>query len=128
MFLSKNFNYSSRALSLGVKIVINQLVFANYMNLYFFSMQALLSGEGINGAVQRVKDTLFISWMNSCKIWPFVVAFNLTYVPLEYRSLFAGFINLGWQVYLSLLNKWAENRQIQAAETAVEPAVLVQAA
>ncbi|KAL7951676.1 hypothetical protein V8C42DRAFT_304837 [Trichoderma barbatum] len=127
-FLAKNFNYSSRAVSLGVKIVMNQLLFATYMNVYFFSMQALLTGEGINGAVQRVRDTLLTSWINSCKIWPFVMAFNLSYVPLEYRALFAGFINLGWQAYLSLLNRWAEIRQAEAAALAVQPVALAQAA
>ncbi|KAL7938654.1 hypothetical protein V8C35DRAFT_288780 [Trichoderma chlorosporum] len=127
-FLAKNFNYSSRAVTLGVKIVMNQLLFATYMNVYFFSMQALLTGEGITGAVQRVRDTLVTSWINSCKIWPFVMAFNLSYVPLEYRALFAGFVNLGWQAYLSLLNRWAELRQAEAAAIAVQSAAIAQAA
>ncbi|KAL6827557.1 hypothetical protein V8C40DRAFT_242175 [Trichoderma camerunense] len=127
-FLAKNFNYSSRAASLGVKIVMNQLLFATYMNVYFFSMQALLTGEGISGAVQRVRDTLLTSWINSCKVWPFVMAFNLSYVPLEYRALFAGMINLGWQAYLSLLNRWAELRQAEAAQMAIQPAVIAQVA
>lgn len=103
---------------------MNQLLFATYMNVYFFSMQALLSGDGIGGAVQRVRDTLLTSWINSCKIWPIVMAFNLSYVPLEYRALFAGIINLGWQAYLSLLNRWAEIREAEAAETAAEAVAL----
>ncbi|ETR98384.1 hypothetical protein M419DRAFT_133635 [Trichoderma reesei RUT C-30] len=123
-FLATRFNYKSRVLSLGVKIVLNQLLFATYMNVYFFSMQALLSGDGISGAVQRVRDTLLTSWINSCKIWPIVMAFNLSYVPLEYRALFAGIINLGWQAYLSLLNRWAEVREAEAAETAAEAVAL----
>ncbi|KAK1251813.1 hypothetical protein MKX07_007292 [Trichoderma sp. CBMAI-0711] len=123
-FLATRFNYKSRVLSLGVKIVLNQLLFATYMNVYFFSMQALLSGDGISGAVQRVRETLLTSWINSCKIWPIVMAFNLSYVPLEYRALFAGVINLGWQAYLSLLNRWAEVREAEAAETAAEAVAL----
>ncbi|KAH0492810.1 hypothetical protein TgHK011_007741 [Trichoderma gracile] len=123
-FLATRFNYKSRVLSLGVKIVLNQLLFATYMNVYFFSMQALLSGDGISGAVQRVRDTLLTSWINSCKIWPFVMAFNLSYVPLEYRALFAGIINLGWQAYLSLLNRWAEIREAEAVEAAAEAVAL----
>ncbi|KAK1248597.1 hypothetical protein MKX08_006817 [Trichoderma sp. CBMAI-0020] len=119
MFLAKNFNYTSRALSLGVKLVTNQLIFAPGINIYFFSMQALLAGDGISGAVQRVRDTLLTSWINSCKIWPIVMAFSLSYVPLEYRSLFTGTINVFWQGYLSLLNKWAEARE--AAAAAAEP-------
>ncbi|RFU78240.1 mpv17 pmp22 family [Trichoderma arundinaceum] len=129
-FLAKNFNYSSRVVSLGVKIVMNQLLFATYMNVYFFSMQALLSGDGIDGAVQRVRDTLATSWINSCKIWPIVMAFNLSFVPLEYRALFAGVVNVGWQAYLSLLNRWAEIREaeVEAVESVVESVALAEAA
>ncbi|KAH8127180.1 hypothetical protein LI328DRAFT_130923 [Trichoderma asperelloides] len=129
MFLAKHFNYTSRALSLGVKIFINQLIFAPGINIYFFSMQALLAGDGISGAVQRVQDTLLTSWINSCKIWPFVMAFSLSFVPLEYRSLFTGAINVFWQGYLSLLNRWAEAREAEAAEPLVAaPIALVEAA
>ncbi|GFP54708.1 PXMP2/4 family protein 4 [Trichoderma asperellum] len=113
----------------GVKIFINQLIFAPGINIYFFSMQALLAGDGISGAVQRVQDTLLTSWINSCKIWPFVMAFSLSFVPLEYRSLFTGAINVFWQGYLSLLNRWAEAREAEAAEPLVAaPIALVEAA
>ncbi|KAL7924834.1 hypothetical protein ACQKWADRAFT_259782 [Trichoderma austrokoningii] len=122
MFLAKHFNYTSRALSLGVKIVTNQLVFAPGINIYFFSMQALLAGDGISGAIQRVQDTLLTSWINSCKIWPVVMGFSLSFVPLEYRSLFTGVINVFWQGYLSLLNKWAEAHEAAAA-AAVKPSM-----
>lgn len=131
MFLAKNFNYTSRVLSLGVKLVMNQLIFAPGINIYFFSMQALLAGDGISGAVQRVRDTLLTSWINSCKIWPIVMAFSLSYVPLEYRSLFTGTINVFWQGYLSLLNKWAEAREAEAAAAKpleATPVALVEAA
>ncbi|KAL7799226.1 hypothetical protein V8C37DRAFT_367043 [Trichoderma ceciliae] len=128
MFLAKSFNYSSRALSLGVKVVMNQLIFATYMNVYFFSMQALLSGDGIDGAVRRVTDTIATSWVNSCKVWPLVMAFNLSFVPLEYRALFAGVVNLGWQAYLSLLNRWAEIHEAEVADSVIEPAALAEAA
>jgi protein Mpv17 len=108
---------------------MNQLIFAPYVNVYFFSMQALLAGDGISGAVQRVKDTLVTSWINSCKIWPIVMAFNLSFVPLEYRSLCAGLVNVGWQAYLSLLNRWAEIHEAEAANSVVvEPVVLAEAA
>ncbi|KAH6605822.1 mpv17 pmp22 family [Trichoderma cornu-damae] len=128
LFLGKNFNYASRALSLGVKVVVNQLIFSTCTNVYFFSMQALLSGEGVDGAVRRVRDTLARSWINSCKVWPFVMAFNISFVPLEYRALFAGVVNLGWQAYLSLLNRWAEIREAEAADSVGEPVALARAA
>lgn len=131
MFLAKHYNYSSRALSLGVKVIMNQLIFAAGINVYFFAMQALLAGDGFSGAIQRVQDTWLTSWSNSWKIWPFVMAFSLTYIPLSYRSLFTGIINVFWQGYLSLLNRWAEAREAEAeaAESSVAaPIALVEAA
>lgn len=34
----------------------------------------------------------------------------MLYIPLEYRSVFAGVIAIGWQTYLSYLNRLAELR------------------
>jgi len=90
VWLSKSFNYSSKALSLVVKIVINQMVFTPVFNTYFFGMQSLLAGASLSEIIERVKNTVPKSWVNSWKVWPAVMAFNFTYVPLEFRSIFAG--------------------------------------
>jgi protein Mpv17 len=108
MFLGTHFNYASHTLSLAVKIVINQSVFTPLFNTYFFGMQALLSGATFAQAKQRVIDTVPRSWKNSWKVWPIVTAFSFTYIPPQYRNIFAGVIAIGWQTYLSWLNKSAE--------------------
>lgn len=46
--------------------------------------------------------------LNSCKLWPAVTAFSFTFIDAQYRSIFAGFIAIGWQTYLSYLNRKAE--------------------
>ncbi len=46
--------------------------------------------------------------INSCKLWPAVTAFSFTFIDAQYRSIFAGFIAIGWQTYLSYLNRKAE--------------------
>lgn len=38
-FLSRSFNYSSRALSIAVKVSVSQLVFAPLFSVYFFGSQ-----------------------------------------------------------------------------------------
>lgn len=108
MFLSNNFNYSSKALSLATKIGINQMVFTPIFNTYFFGMQSLLSGDSLPDVVERVKRTVPTSVMNSIKLWPAVTAISFAWVPMEYRSIFAGVIAIGWQTYLSFLNRRAE--------------------
>ena len=111
MFLSHHFNYASHALSLTVKVAVNQIVFAPTFNTYFFGMQALLAGETLAETWTRVKRTVPTSLVNSVKLWPAVTAFSFTFVPIEFRSIFAGVIAVGWQTYLSFLNRAAEDEE-----------------
>ncbi|KAF5020847.1 hypothetical protein F66182_7102 [Fusarium sp. NRRL 66182] len=111
LFLSHHFNYSSRILSIGTKVVVGQVVFTPIFNSYFFGAQALLSGEDIQGTVERVKDTVPTSVVNSCKLWPIVTAFSFTFLPIDWRPLFHGVIAVGWQTYLSFLNRQAELKE-----------------
>ncbi|KAJ4245302.1 hypothetical protein NW762_014173 [Fusarium torreyae] len=116
LFLSHNFNYSSRILSLGTKIAVSQTVFTPIFNSYFFGMQALLSGENIEGTIERVKDTVPTSIINSCKLWPIVTAFSFSFLPIDWRPLFHGVVAVGWQTYLSFLNRQAEVKEAHRHE------------
>lgn len=98
MFLGNHFNYTSHAKSIAVKILINQTFFTPCFNTYFFGMQSLLSGSSLTEAKRRVIDTVPTSWKNSWKLWPAVTALSFTYIPAQYRSVFAGVIAIGWQV------------------------------
>ena len=90
LYLGRSFNYSSKVLSLAVKVVVNQIVFTPVFNSYFFGMQALLSGDSIISAWEHIKHTVPVSFVNACKLWPAVTAFNFTYIDPQYRALFAG--------------------------------------
>jgi dihydroorotate dehydrogenase len=128
VWLSHSFNYSSRLLSLATKVVVNQICFTPVFNTYFFGMQAALAGEDMAAVWERIKRTVPTSIVNSCKLWPAVTAFSFTFIPIEYRSLFGGFIAVGWQTYLSFLNRLAEEGAAQAAQAALvvaEPAKTV---
>ncbi|KAF7899285.1 uncharacterized protein EAF01_008498 [Botrytis porri] len=108
MFLSNNFNYSSKAVSLATKVGINQMFFTPIFNTYFFGMQSLLSGDSLPDVVERVKRTVPTSMMNSIKLWPAVTAISFAWIPQEHRSIFSGVIAIGWQTYLSFLNRRVE--------------------
>ncbi|TAQ85295.1 hypothetical protein B7494_g6393 [Chlorociboria aeruginascens] len=114
MFLGSNFNYVSKTLSLITKVTVNQIVFTPIFNTYFFGMQSLLSGDSFPEVMERIRRTVPISMLNSCKLWPAVTAFSFTFIDAQYRSLFAGVIAIGWQTYLSFLNRRAE---IEEAES-----------
>lgn len=109
MFLGNHFNYASKVASLAMKVVVNQLLFTPVFNTYFFGMQSLLAGDSLAVAWERVKRTVPISFVNSCKLWPAVTAINFTFVNAQYRSIFAGVVAVGWQTYLSFLNRQAES-------------------
>lgn len=111
MYLGTVFNYPSKLLSLATKVVINQIVFTPVFNSYFFGMQSLLSGNSFPDAWERIKRTVPTSFVNSCKLWPAVTAFNFTYILPQYRALFAGVVAVGWQSYLSWLNNREEKRR-----------------
>ncbi len=97
MYLGRSFNYASKALSLSTKVVVNQIVFTPVFNSYFFGMQSLLSGGSIFEAWERIVHTVPISFVNACKVWPIITAFNFTYIQPEHRSVFAGTsFFLGW--------------------------------
>lgn len=116
MYLGTIFNYPSKFLSLATKVVVNQIVFTPVFNSYFFGMQSLLSGDSFADAWERIKRTVPSSFVNSCKLWPAVTAFNFTYVLPQYRALFAGLVAVGWQSYLSLLNFRAANEEKRMKE------------
>ncbi|OCL04792.1 hypothetical protein AOQ84DRAFT_300154 [Glonium stellatum] len=107
IWLGESFNYNSKLLSLTTKVLVNQIVFTPIFNSYFFGMQSALTGASGTEVVERIRHTVPVSWMNSCKIWPAVTAFSFTFVPVQFRSIFAGVIAIGWQTYLSLLNQRA---------------------
>lgn len=109
----RNFNYPSHIKSLAVKILISQTLFTPIFNTYFFGMQTLLSGGSFQDAATRVKDTVPVSWMNSWKLWPAVTAFNFTFIREQNRSVVAGLFAIGWQTYLSWLNRRAEREEKQ---------------
>jgi len=108
MFLNNHFNYSSKILSIATKVVVNQVIFTPLFNTYFFGMQSLLSGDSLPEVRDRIMRTVPISMVNSCKLWPAVTAFSFTFIDPQYRSIFAGVIAIGWQTYLSILNRRAE--------------------
>ncbi|KAK4239006.1 hypothetical protein C8A03DRAFT_43312 [Achaetomium macrosporum] len=123
VWLSENFNYSSRVLSLVTKVVVNQLCFTPVFNTYFFGMQALLSGATLAETWERITKTVPVSCVNSCKLWPAVTAFSFAFLPLEYRPVFGGVIAVGWQTYLSYLNRLAERSITAKVGSLDDPAI-----
>lgn len=110
-FLGRNFNYSSALVSTLTKVVVNQLIYTNFFNVYFFTAHAVLSGMAIPEVLERVRNTVPTSLSRSFLYWPFVTAFNLTYVQPQSRSVVVAIFSMFWQSYMSWLNARAEKRE-----------------
>lgn len=63
MYLSRAFNYPSQLLSLATKVIVNQIVFTPLFNTYFFGMQALLAGDTLLDAWERINNTVPTSFV-----------------------------------------------------------------
>lgn len=100
-------------------MLVNQAVFAPTFNTYFFGAQALLSGEDLAATGQRLRDTLPPSLVNSFKVWPATMAVAFAFLPFEFRAIFSGCVAVGWQTYLSYLNRQAELKEHARALTTV---------
>lgn len=94
-----------------IQVAVNQIIFTPIFNSYFFGMQSLLTGMTIPETIERIKNTVPVSWINSCKLWPAITAFSFAFIPIEYRSIFGGVIAIGWQTYLSMLNQRAAAKE-----------------
>lgn len=103
---------------------MNQTLFTPLFNTYFFGLHSLLSGASVAETVTRIQNTVPISVVNSCKIWPAVTAFMFAFVPVQYRNIFGGSIAIGWQAYLSLLNQRAARKEGGEEEAASTVAVV----
>jgi Mpv17 / PMP22 family len=121
MLLHRNFNYSSKCLSIFVKVVVQQVCVTPVFNTYFFSMQSFLAGATVDETWERLKKALPDSIWNSLKLWPAVSAFSFMYVPPHFRSVFACVISIGWQTYLSWLNQKTA-REVRATSAVACPA------
>ena len=108
LFLGSHFNYGGPALSITLKVLIQQVVFAPVFNTYFFGCQALLSGETWHGVIRRLKAAVPESILSSAKFWPLVTALNFTLIPAHLRFGFSGIFAVVWQTYLSFLNRKKE--------------------
>lgn len=113
---------------MATRLSLQQLCFAPVFSTYFFGMQALLSGQSFEGAVERVKRALPEAWMNSLKLWPAVTLVTFTFVKPQYRFMVSGVVAVFWQGYLSWLNQREARRSRALHHEGVPESKLVVAA
>ena len=100
-FLQKGINFKSTNVTIGARVLADQVVFATTNLALFLSSMAIM--EGSNPQDKLAKSYwpgLQANWM----LWPAVQAVNFRLVPLEHRVLVVNVVSLGWNCFLSYLN------------------------
>jgi len=98
-FLAKTIPGSSW-LAVGKRLAADQLVFAPSFVALFFCAMATVQGAP-EESVKRLQDGWLDAVVMNYKIWPLAQVINFRFIPVQHQVLFANFVALFWNTYLS---------------------------
>jgi hypothetical protein len=89
------------------RCIADQVVYAPFACGAFLVWASVLhSGSAADiaeGAKQNLQHSFFQAWAADCTIWPVANLIGFKFVSTNYRPTFIGFVQLGWQTYMSLI-------------------------
>lgn len=87
----------------------------------FLSSMAVMEG---NSAQKKLETTWWPALKTNWLVWPAVQTVNFTFLPLQYRVLFANVVSIGWNSYLSWVNgqEAAEEKEEREHEKVIHQA------
>ncbi|KAJ9061311.1 hypothetical protein DSO57_1021883 [Entomophthora muscae] len=86
------------------RVFVDQVIFAPFGLLVFFTAMALLEGGKAKGVKEKLSETYWKALVTNWKIWPAVQLINFCYIPLFFRLPFTGVMGIFWNTYLSYIN------------------------
>lgn len=92
---------SNKRVEMLARVAMDQTLFAPTMIAAFLSSMATM--EGVS-AKKRLDKSWWSALQTNWMVWPFVQSINFTFVPLQFRVLFANLVSIGWNCYLSWVN------------------------
>ena len=104
-FLSAKVHLSSPLKTLFARVGLDQFVFSPVFLIVFFTANGLMEGKTLAQCKAKLEKGYVTALTANWTIWPWVQLANFKFVPLNYQALFVNSIALGWNTYLSLLNK-----------------------
>ena len=118
LFLDTHVQVGGAATTLLAKIVLDQTVFALYLNSVFCLLLETMKGNSWRSALQQVRATSWPSLKSSWRLWPAVNALTYSVVPQPMRVLWMDFIEIGWVAILATtVNKQTTTDTAAAAAT-----------
>jgi hypothetical protein len=85
-------------------MAFDQLLFAPIVLSGFFVFLNLVKEpkpSGFSTGITQTKEKLWETLVTNWKIWPFATLTNFYFVPINFQVLFANFVGLFWNMYLS---------------------------
>ncbi|XP_077015632.1 peroxisomal membrane protein 2 [Tamandua tetradactyla] len=87
------------------RLLLERILFAPAYLLLFFLSMSLLEGRSAAVAAARVREGFWPALRVNWQVWTPAQFLNLTYVPLQFRVLFANLVSLFWYAYLASLRR-----------------------
>jgi protein Mpv17 len=104
-------NLSSKALTIGARVGLDQAVFATTNLCVFLSTMSFLEGSDPK---EKLRSSYWTALKTNWIVWPAVQAGNFAMVPLEHRVLVVNLVSIGWNCYLSYINSASGNEKTKA--------------
>ncbi|XP_010894669.2 peroxisomal membrane protein 2 [Esox lucius] len=87
------------------RLLLDRLIFAPAFLLVFFFVMNILEGKRWTDFRSKIKCNYWPALKMNWKVWTPFQFFNIIYVPVQFRVLFANIVALFWYAYLASVRK-----------------------
>jgi protein Mpv17 len=105
--LDKVLGASGNYKTVALKCLADQIVYAPFSIIAFFSYAAMIKVNGdtfLEQVQDRIQKSFMIVWLADCCVWPLVNFVGFRYVHINIRPTFISVAQLFWQIYLSAVS------------------------
>ncbi|KAK2061956.1 Mpv17/PMP22 family protein [Colletotrichum caudatum] len=100
------------------RVAFDQLIFAPFGLLCFFSVMTVAEGGGRRAVLNKLRDMYIPTLKANFIVWPAVQVINFRLMPVQFQLPFVSTIGIAWTAYLSLANASEEVDNRPAREDA----------
>ncbi|KAK1969672.1 Mpv17/PMP22 family protein [Colletotrichum eremochloae] len=86
------------------RVAFDQLIFAPFGLLCFFSVMTVAEGGGRRAVLNKLRDMYIPTLKANFIVWPAVQVINFRLMPVQFQLPFVSTVGIAWTAYLSLAN------------------------
>lgn len=87
------------------RLLLERLIFAPAFLLVFYVVMNALEGKTVADLQKKLTTTYWSSLKMNWKVWTPFQFINISYIPVQFRVLFANLVALFWYAYLASVRK-----------------------